>query len=498
MTARTIAADLFDRPSGYQLALVVGAGCMLAVLMAALSGVTASKAGMSYTDPMSLVFTLVLYVALFALFPLARRSWFRRALAVASALLCAAWMAGMGVVAMVGAAGVPETAQVLFGFVGRAFGIPLAFLWNLCFCLQRPLGAVPMVTASVLLAAALFLLASLLDGAASILVVGLLGLASAFLCLWVEVNETSRAEAPHSLESVARLDSSYPLDRAPAVRTRALYFGSRALYSLLAGLVIGVASAADGGGARPGAAASLLLSLVLLLMVGASLALRSELPTRLGRLLGTPFVVVAFVVASFAGADGGEAGVVAMLIEIVWSVQLYAQLPSYRAMVKMDPAVFAWVDKALAMVLYMGAMNLVSLRLARGPVGAAPALALAGTGLALVTVFAVLSLVRHVLRYYPMARSAAAPAPAPGPTRLDAVGRLAEERGLTAKEREVAYYLSLGYSRPYIGKVLYITGGTVKIHTHHIYQKLGVSSQDELIELVQRALEAEASPGAAG
>ena len=60
---------------------------------------------------------------------------------------------------------------------------------------------------------------------------------------------------------------------------------------------------------------------------------------------------------------------------------------------------------------------------------------------------------------------------------------LAARFGLTPKESEVLFYLSKGFSQPYIGKMLYISKGTVKVHAYHIYQKMGVSSQDELIEM---------------
>lgn len=484
---RTIVAGLLERPCAYQVSLVVGTGCMLAVLMTALSGIIATKGGMSYTDPRALILTLCFYAAMLLLFPLARRSWFRKALVVISVALCIVWMSGMGVVMWTGAVDLSGILQVLFGFVPRASGVLLAILWNLHFCMQRPLGAVRMVVCSVLLSTALFLLVALAQGAAGILAFGVLSLVSAALCLHIEVTQTSNVESPYSIEQVERFDDACPAEPASVKRTRMLYFGSRALYGFLAGLVIGVVSIASGGGAEANVVVALLSVVTLFLMACGVLVLRSGLSVHIGWLLGTPFVVVTLVVGCFADTGAGMASLLAMLIEIVWNVQLYAQLPSYRTMARMNPAVFAWIDKSVAMVLYMGAVNLVDAVVPPNAVGPGFAIALSGGCLAFVVVFAVASLMRHVARYYPLVCDDK-PARQHGLALLEAVEHVAEEYGFTPKEREVAYYLALGYSRPYIGKVLYIAGGTVKIHAHHIYQKLGVSSQDELIELVQKVL----------
>lgn len=60
---------------------------------------------------------------------------------------------------------------------------------------------------------------------------------------------------------------------------------------------------------------------------------------------------------------------------------------------------------------------------------------------------------------------------------------------LTPRECDVLALLASGYSRPYIAKTLYLADGTVKTHIRHIYAKLSVNSQDELIEQVDRAVQ---------
>lgn len=59
----------------------------------------------------------------------------------------------------------------------------------------------------------------------------------------------------------------------------------------------------------------------------------------------------------------------------------------------------------------------------------------------------------------------------------------AESFGLTKRESEVFSYLSKGRSLPYIADKLFVTTGTVKTNTTHIYRKLGVKSKQELLDL---------------
>lgn len=84
-----------------------------------------------------------------------------------------------------------------------------------------------------------------------------------------------------------------------------------------------------------------------------------------------------------------------------------------------------------------------------------------------------------------------APAPVKEP-RADGVpgiGRVVDELsircGLTPREREVLALLARGKNQPSIMKELSISKGTAHAHTAHIYQKMGVHGQQELIELVE-------------
>lgn len=64
--------------------------------------------------------------------------------------------------------------------------------------------------------------------------------------------------------------------------------------------------------------------------------------------------------------------------------------------------------------------------------------------------------------------------------------RIADAGGLSRREREVLGYLGRGRSVPFIAEELVISSGTVKTHVRHIYEKLGVHSKQDLLDLIER------------
>ena len=46
-----------------------------------------------------------------------------------------------------------------------------------------------------------------------------------------------------------------------------------------------------------------------------------------------------------------------------------------------------------------------------------------------------------------------------------------------------------GHKRPYICKKLVLAESTVKSHAKHLYQKLGIHSRDELLQLIENQKE---------
>lgn len=55
---------------------------------------------------------------------------------------------------------------------------------------------------------------------------------------------------------------------------------------------------------------------------------------------------------------------------------------------------------------------------------------------------------------------------------------------LSKREAEVMFFLAHGFKSSYVQEKLYISEGTAKTHIRHIYRKLDVHSQQELMRLV--------------
>ena len=54
---------------------------------------------------------------------------------------------------------------------------------------------------------------------------------------------------------------------------------------------------------------------------------------------------------------------------------------------------------------------------------------------------------------------------------------------LTSREREIVFALAKGFSNKNIGRQLGVSEGTVKVHLHNIYTKLGVKNRTALTVL---------------
>lgn len=62
--------------------------------------------------------------------------------------------------------------------------------------------------------------------------------------------------------------------------------------------------------------------------------------------------------------------------------------------------------------------------------------------------------------------------------------RIGTEKGLTAREVEILRMIVRGRSKSYIAENLFISENTVRSHAKHIYQKLGVHSKQEVLDLL--------------
>ena len=59
-------------------------------------------------------------------------------------------------------------------------------------------------------------------------------------------------------------------------------------------------------------------------------------------------------------------------------------------------------------------------------------------------------------------------------------------QGLTTREVEVAGLVALGMRNREIAERLAISEGTVKIHLHNIYEKLGIEGRSQLVRIAAR------------
>lgn len=69
------------------------------------------------------------------------------------------------------------------------------------------------------------------------------------------------------------------------------------------------------------------------------------------------------------------------------------------------------------------------------------------------------------------------------------VREIAEEYGLSSRESEIFTYLAKGRNAGFIREELILSEHTVKTHIYHIYKKLGVKSQQNLINMVENHVE---------
>lgn len=62
---------------------------------------------------------------------------------------------------------------------------------------------------------------------------------------------------------------------------------------------------------------------------------------------------------------------------------------------------------------------------------------------------------------------------------------LQDRFSLTDRETQIVEYLVAGCTREFIQKELVLSASTVKTHIGHIYEKTGVHSKQELMDLVR-------------
>lgn len=69
----------------------------------------------------------------------------------------------------------------------------------------------------------------------------------------------------------------------------------------------------------------------------------------------------------------------------------------------------------------------------------------------------------------------------------EGIAKIGKENSLTQREMDVLSLLAAGYSRKLIRETLYLSEGTVNTHITHIYQKLGIKKRDDILDMIIRS-----------
>ena len=76
----------------------------------------------------------------------------------------------------------------------------------------------------------------------------------------------------------------------------------------------------------------------------------------------------------------------------------------------------------------------------------------------------------------------------------DSCREIAATYTLTKQETNIFIMLARGRNLKYVADELFISGHTVKTHIYHIYRKLDIHSQQELIDMVEARSSKQESP----
>ncbi len=438
--------------------------------------------------------------------------------AVLGALLCLCATASLAVAVLV------EIPQAVLFCAGLALGAGLFLLSREWFCLSVRLQTVVLlrsIAVAIVVAGvtqAVFKLVALPGVAVALLLVLCAGSFAALVaCERPRRGETSRAA------SLADARSARDEGRAPANGV-----------SLLA-VVCDIPESLSGSGVRPTlpqvagllwiplaglAFCSFITGLTWDPVLADETAWRSAVAEVPGVIVGA---LASALIVAFAGSKYGEAGRLGVLTRAVQpvAISLVLVIPVIKQLVS-GPliAVFSTTFSAVGFALLTGAAfaqfcvavaetGLDPRRFASAVLASCALAALVGlvsievlgTGgrilcFVLEAVYFTAVAVSYALRALPSARpdaespQAGDPASQTAPAASDEGAfearchALAAQRGLSPRELEVLLYAGRGYGSSYIAPALGISENTVRTHIRHIYEKLGVSSRESLIALV--------------
>lgn len=465
--------------------VVWGKACALGVLLMSFSGDISRIASVEYFQYPSFALCGAAAIVFLLLAARLKTTAARKAFGIVVLALTLGWCAMLAYLqwAPFDGRAVPAPLAFAFATCGRLATLFVNIQWNFHYSLNQVQRAGHLTAAATLLAASLFLASQLLAEAASAAFVAIVLTASCLLNLYLILREGDDEALPTSLASVEAADRRTTVSAQSIPKTRLLYFGARVAYGLSLGVLLCLVST----GSAPAAANATTVALCLMIaIIVLGLLWVSGAPGRKGcyEVVASPVLAMGLLALAFLNGNVASLfGLFAVFVELAWSTQNLFQLPAYRRMTGIDPAIFSYFEYAAQIIpYYFSVAAFLPMLSAAGPAQSAPLIEAFATVLFIVLMgFSLGAVMRHIIQYQPALPASSVPEDGIADDAL-----AADFTGLTPREREVTELLATGYSRPYIAKTLYLADGTVKTHIKHIYGKLGVSSQDELIEYVRR------------
>jgi DNA-binding CsgD family transcriptional regulator len=449
--------------------VIVGASCCLSIAFLRMSGFLYQETDLVETSGVRLLSTIIVSafaIALAKFFPTAPTL---KVMAVITSCSMLLWLSSIVYIVNFGL--IRNMWESLILFNQGAFTISLLIQWNLHFVINRNEDIPFVITCTIVLT---LLLSLLLMNFTSLFFVFifLFSVISGVLCLWSNfhfaLNPKNRLSI--EVEDKQRMDIEVVKTRKISV----LFFGSRVCWGLALGVVFGLAYClSEPSGFKNGLHVEVMIVILAALFM-LCLAMSGSIAVHHLILLPPIVVLILFLSTSVLS--------IRMLCTsawLVWYVQSYIQLPTYRSLLAMGILRFAFYEKALTLLVF----SITSLTIS-SVVDHFIELQLHETNelLAIILVIILLGLFmfsigRHIMLYLPNQNTS-------HPKETSWLKQFASLYGLTEREKEVLTLLAEGYSRKYIEKILYISSGTARTHMKNVYQKLNVHSQDELIELV--------------
>lgn len=367
----------------------------------------------------------------------------------------------------------------VLAWLGKDGALVLLALYSASLLGRGSAGAVGLLGSGIVIAGCVQILLCFVQVDAARVFVCLLPLAA--LGCWVA---GTRGAGPADLSQVDGAQAARPQGEGARAEAKELF--RSCLYVFFVSVLL-MCSYANWRVEQDGGMASLLIQLTSgagLLMGGAALwagrGILGERPAFLAcRDVAFPAALAAVYLSTLFSGPGASLPVLlfdiayAIILAIIWleplhgarglgvPVWLCAGFLSYKA---------GW---------YVGVLTLATLQV--------PWLATATTVCALTALMAL-----TVAQFVARSRERQQEGPATLPTERDyfalACAKVQDDFGLTAREMDVFGLLARGRTSAYIQKALSISDGTARTHISHIYKKLGVKSQQALLDVVEETM----------